>query len=87
MLLTLHVQSCGASLALAPNSGTSGLTFQQELAKGGLALPVIFITGHGDIPMSVRAMKAAAVEFLTKPFHDQDLLEAIHAGIERDLTA
>jgi FixJ family two-component response regulator len=64
--------------------GMSGLTFQQELAKEGLALPVIFITGHGDIPMSVRAMKAGAVEFLTKPFHDQDLLDAIHTAIERD---
>src|ERR1700733_81838 len=62
----------------------SGLTFQKELAKEGLALPVIFIPGHGDIPMSVRAMKAGAVEFLTKPFHDQDLLDAIHAAIERD---
>jgi FixJ family two-component response regulator len=64
--------------------GMSGLTFHKELAKQGLALPVIFITGHGDIPMSVRAMKAGAVEFLTKPFHDQDLLDAIHAAIERD---
>ena len=64
--------------------GMSGLTFQKELAKLGVALPVIFITGHGDIPMSVRAMKAGAVEFLTKPFHDQELLDAIHAGIERD---
>jgi FixJ family two-component response regulator len=64
--------------------GMSGLTFHKELAKEGLALPVIFITGHGDIPMSVRAMKAGAVEFLTKPFHDQDLLDAIHAAIERD---
>jgi FixJ family two-component response regulator len=64
--------------------GMSGLTFQNELANEGLALPVIFITGHGDIPMSVRAMKAGAVEFLTKPFHDQDLLDAIHAAIERD---
>ena len=64
--------------------GMSGLTFQKELAKAGIALPVIFITGHGDIPMSVRAMKAGAVEFLTKPFHEQDLLDAIYAGIERD---
>jgi len=65
--------------------GMSGLTFQRELAKdGGLGLPVVFITGHGDIPMSVRAMKAGAVEFLTKPFHDQDLLDAIHIAIERD---
>jgi FixJ family two-component response regulator len=64
--------------------GMSGLTLQKELAKEGLALPVIFVTGHGDISMSVRAMKAGAVEFLTKPFHDQDLLDAIHAAIERD---
>ena len=64
--------------------GMSGLTFQKELAMRGVTLPVIFITGHGDIPMSVRAMKAGAVEFLTKPFHDQDLLDAIHTAIERD---
>src|SRR6266852_7414794 len=64
--------------------GMSGLTFHKVLAKEGLALPVIFITGHGDIPMSVRAMKAGAVEFLTKPFHDQELLDAIHTAIERD---
>jgi FixJ family two-component response regulator len=64
--------------------GMSGLTFQKELVKEGVALPVIFITGHGDIPMSVRAMKAGAVEFLPKPFHDQDLLDAIHTAIERD---
>jgi FixJ family two-component response regulator len=65
--------------------GMSGLTFQKELSKeGGLGLPVVFITGHGDIPMSVRAMKAGAVEFLTKPFHDQDLLDAIHAAIQQD---
>ena len=66
--------------------GMSGLTFHKELVNEGVALPVIFITGHGDIPMSVRAMKAGAVEFLTKPFHDQDLLDAIHAAIERDRT-
>jgi FixJ family two-component response regulator len=64
--------------------GMSGLTFQTELARVGVDLPVIFITGHGDIRMSVRAMKAGAIEFLTKPFHDQDLLDAIHAAIERD---
>ena len=64
--------------------GMSGLTFQTELARVGVALPVIFITGHGDIPMSVRAMKAGAIEFLTKPFHDQDLLDAIHTALERD---
>ena len=64
--------------------GMSGLTFQQELAKAGIALPIIFITGHGDVPMTVRAMKAGAAEFLTKPFDDQVLLDAIHAAIERD---
>jgi FixJ family two-component response regulator len=64
--------------------GMSGLTFQKELERVGITLPVIFITGHGDIPMSVRAMKAGAVEFLTKPFHDQEMLDAIHAAIERD---
>jgi FixJ family two-component response regulator len=63
--------------------GASGLNFQQELAKSGVSIPVIFITGHGDIPMSVRAIKAGAVEFLTKPFRDQELLDAINAAIER----
>jgi len=63
--------------------GQSGLEFQTELTKGGISLPIIFITGHGDIPMSVRA-KSGAVEFLTKPFRDQDLLEAIRTAIERD---
>jgi FixJ family two-component response regulator len=64
--------------------GMSGLAFQQELARAGAALPIIFITGHGDVPMTVRAMKAGAAEFLTKPFDDQVLLDAIHAAIERD---
>jgi FixJ family two-component response regulator len=64
--------------------GMSGLTFQQELARAGVALPIIFLTGHGDVPMTVRAMKAGAVEFLTKPFDDQVLLDAVHAAIERD---
>ena len=64
--------------------GMSGLTFQHELAKAGIALPIIFISGHGDVPMTVRAMKAGAVEFLTKPFDEQVLLDAIHAAIERD---
>jgi len=64
--------------------GVSGLAFQEELARAGVPLPVIFITGHGDVPMSVRAIKAGAVEFLCKPFRDQELLDAIHAGIERD---
>jgi FixJ family two-component response regulator len=64
--------------------GKSGLEFQGEMAAAGIHLPVIFITGHGDIQMSVRAMKAGAVEFLTKPFRDQDLLDAIHLALERD---
>ena len=64
--------------------GMSGLAFQQELVKAGIALPVIFLTGHGDVPMTVRAMKAGAAEFLTKPFDEQVLLDAIHAAIERD---
>ena len=64
--------------------GMSGLAFQQEMAKTGVALPVIFISGHADVPTTVRAMKAGAVEFLTKPFHDQELLDAIHAAIEHD---
>ncbi|NPC54834.1 response regulator transcription factor [Caenimonas soli] len=64
--------------------GSSGLNFQQELVQAGVLIPVIFITGHGDIPMSVRAIKAGAVEFLTKPFRDQELLDAINIGIERN---
>ena len=67
--------------------GLSGLDLQRELAAHGINLPVIFITGHGDIPMSVRAMKAGALEFLTKPFRDQDLLDAIQQALERDLSA
>jgi FixJ family two-component response regulator len=64
--------------------GRSGLDFQRELAQTGIHLPIVFITGHGDIPMSVRAIKAGAIEFLPKPFHDQELLDAIQLGIERD---
>jgi FixJ family two-component response regulator len=64
--------------------GMSGLSFQQELTKAGIALPVIFITGHGDVPMTARAMKAGAADFLTKPFDEQTLLDAVHAAIERD---
>ena len=64
--------------------GLSGLDFQQELARENIPIPVIFITGHGDIPMSVRAMKAGAVEFLTKPLRDQDLLDAIQAALRHD---
>jgi RNA polymerase sigma factor (sigma-70 family) len=64
--------------------GLSGLDFQRKLATRNVCIPTIFITGHGDIPMSVRAMKAGAVEFLAKPFRDQDLLDAINIGLERD---
>ncbi len=64
--------------------GLSGLDFQAELAKANIQIPIIFITGHGDIPMTVRAMKAGAVEFLTKPFRDQDLLDAVQIALERD---
>jgi len=64
--------------------GLSGLDFQAELAKAAIRVPIIFITGHGDIPMTVRAMKAGAVEFLPKPFRDQDLLDAVQLGLDRD---
>jgi FixJ family two-component response regulator len=67
--------------------GLSGLDLQRELATHGIKLPIIFITGYGDIPMSVRAMKAGALEFLTKPFRDQDLLDAIQQALERDRAA
>ena len=66
--------------------GLSGLDLQRELVGADCAIPIIFITGHGDIPMSVQAMKAGAVEFLTKPFRDQELLDAIHQAIQRDCT-
>ncbi len=64
--------------------GSSGLEFQRELTRRGIGLPVIFITGHGDVPMSVTAMKAGAIEFLLKPYRDQDLLDAVNRGIELD---
>ena len=64
--------------------GLSGLDLQRDLSEGNIHIPIIFITGHGDIPMSVRAMKAGAVEFLTKPFRDQDLLDAIQQALDRD---
>jgi FixJ family two-component response regulator len=64
--------------------GINGLEFQRDLADKGIRIPIIFITGHGDIPMTVKAMKSGAVEFLTKPFHDQDLLDAINQALDRD---
>jgi FixJ family two-component response regulator len=64
--------------------GANGLDFQRELADAGFRIPIIFLTGHGDIPMTVKAMKSGAVEFLTKPFRHQDLLDAIHQALDRD---
>jgi FixJ family two-component response regulator len=64
--------------------GVSGLELQKELAKAAIQTPIVFVTGHGDIPMSVQAMKAGAVEFLTKPFRDQDLLDSINQALQRD---
>jgi RNA polymerase sigma factor (sigma-70 family) len=64
--------------------GISGLGLQRQLVEANVQIPIIFITSHGDVPMTVRAMKAGAVEFLTKPFHDQDLLDAIHLALEKD---
>jgi FixJ family two-component response regulator len=64
--------------------GQSGLEFQRQLAQADILLPIIFISGHGDIPMSVQAIKSGAIEFLTKPLHEQQLLDAVQAGLERD---
>jgi len=64
--------------------GLSGLDFQRELAARNIRIPIVFVTGHGDIPMSVRAMKAGAIEFLTKPYRDQDLLDAVRIALDRD---
>jgi FixJ family two-component response regulator len=64
--------------------GVSGLEFQDNLAKAGIRIPIVFMTGHGDIPMSVKAMKAGAVDFLTKPFRDQDMLDAVTRALDRD---
>jgi FixJ family two-component response regulator len=66
--------------------GVNGLDFQRQLSDAGIQIPIIFITGHGDIPMTVKAMKSGAVEFLTKPFLDQELLDAIHQALDRDRT-
>ena len=66
--------------------GVSGIDFQADLSKRNIHIPIVFMTGHGDIPMTVRAMKAGAVEFLTKPFRDQDLLDAVQLALERDLS-
>ena len=78
----LDVPSCLVLDVRLP--GVNGLDFQRQLADAGVRIPIIFITGHGDIPMTVRAMKSGAVEFLTKPFRDQELLDAIQLALERD---
>jgi FixJ family two-component response regulator len=84
MLQTSLPQSPGCLILDVRLPGLSGLDFQSQLAKHGIDLPVIFMTGHGDIPMTVRAMKAGALDFLSKPFRDQDMLDAVTAAIERD---
>ncbi|HUN93874.1 MAG TPA: response regulator [Burkholderiaceae bacterium] len=83
-LATAHTEAPGCLVLDVRLPEKSGLDFQKDLAGTAAELPIVFITGHGDIPMSVRAMKSGAVEFLTKPFRDQDLLDAIHAAIARD---
>ncbi|MGH9805839.1 MAG: response regulator transcription factor [Terriglobia bacterium] len=85
-LLSQRPQAPGCIVLDVRLPGRSGLDFQHEMAKSDIRLPVIFITGHGDVPMSVKAIKAGAIEFLTKPFREQDLLDAISAGIARDRT-
>jgi FixJ family two-component response regulator len=77
-----HAPSCLVLDVRLP--GLSGLDFQAELRKADIQIPIVFITGHADVPMSVRAMKAGAVDFLTKPFRDQDLLDAVASAIQRD---
>jgi len=83
--LTTDVPGCLVLDVRLP--GLSGLDLQKRMVEAGTEIPIIFMTGHGDIPMTVRAMKAGAVEFLTKPFRDQDLLDAIQQALERDRTA
>jgi FixJ family two-component response regulator len=84
-LLTSKLPEVASCLVLDVRlPGVSGLDFQAELAKANVHIPIIFMTGHGDIPMSVKAMKAGAVDFLTKPFRDQDMLDAVTKALERD---
>jgi FixJ family two-component response regulator len=78
--------SCRVLDVRLPGLIMSGLDFQAELAKANLHIPIIFMTGHGDVPMSVKAMKAGALDFLTKPFRDQDMLDAVSTALERDRT-
>jgi FixJ family two-component response regulator len=83
---TSHADVSGCLVLDVRLPGPSGLDLQRQLVESNIQMPIIFITGHGDIQMSVRAMKAGAVEFLTKPFRDQDLLDAVQQAIERDRT-
>jgi FixJ family two-component response regulator len=84
LLLTKLDDASGCILLDIRLPGISGLDFYENLVKAGVLLPVVFMTGHGDIPMTVRAMKAGAVDFLTKPFRDQDILDAVTRAVERD---
>jgi FixJ family two-component response regulator len=84
LLLTKLDDASGCILLDIRLPGMSGLDFYENLVKAGVLLPVVFMTGHGDIPMTVRAMKAGAVDFLTKPFRDQDILDAVTRAVERD---
>lgn len=79
-----HIPACLVLDVRFPGSAPSGLEFQRRLAEAGRMIPIIFITGHGDVPMSVQAMKGGAVDFLLKPIREQDLLDAVRIGIERD---
>jgi FixJ family two-component response regulator len=83
-LSSSHLDNPGCLVLDVRLRGVSGLDFQGKLAEMGLQIPIIFITAHGDIPMTVRAMKSGAVQFLTKPFRDQDLLDAVHEALDRD---
>lgn len=84
-LLSAHLPAVPSCLVLDVRlPGLSGLDLQSELAKASIYIPIVFITGHGDVPMSVKAMKAGAVDFLTKPFRDQDILDSVTAALERD---
>jgi FixJ family two-component response regulator len=84
LLAANRVESPGCLVLDVRLPGVSGLDFQTQLARAGINMPIIFMTGHGDVPMTVRAMKAGAVDFLTKPFRDQDMLDAVTAALERD---
>lgn len=82
-----HARDAGCLVLDVRLPGLSGLDFQEKLAAADIRMPIVLMTGHGDIPMSVRGMKAGAVDFLTKPFRDQDMLDAVAAALERDATA